>query len=154
MYLYYALRSNFGGWLLFILCNTQYIREEYYLYYAIRSILGGRCKRVLVYSMKNTNILLLVYQYVSFLGRSLDYFRTYVIPRRSDIRGGRFSIHRHYYSRSWRCGAWISSTTGTAAGITVVVPTVVIITTLRSAVLQVSFDDKIFLASLRNISCA
>ena len=55
---YYALRSIFGGWILFMLCTTQYFRGmdtiytmyydvvflggEYYLYYALRSIFGGR----------------------------------------------------------------------------------------------------------------
>ena len=55
-YLYYALPSIFGGWILYILCITQYIREadtiytmyyvEFsgggnYLYYALRSIFRG-----------------------------------------------------------------------------------------------------------------
>ena len=70
-YLYYALRSNFSGLILFILCTTQYIRgmmntillctaqyfrgvdtiytmpyavflvSEYYLYNTLRSIFGG-----------------------------------------------------------------------------------------------------------------
>ena len=56
-YLYYALRSIFGGWILFILCTTQYFRGVntiytmhyavfsgggYYLYYALRRIFGSR----------------------------------------------------------------------------------------------------------------
>ena len=69
-YLYYALQSIFGGWILFILCTKQYSREvdtiytmhygvfsegvhnlyyvlrsifegEYYLNYALQSIFGG-----------------------------------------------------------------------------------------------------------------
>ena len=68
--LYYALRSIFGGRILFILCITQYFREvdtiftmqyavfsgdEYYLYYALRSIFRGAD---IIYTM----------HYVVFLG--------------------------------------------------------------------------------------
>ena len=55
-YLYYALRTDFGEWMLFILCITQYVRGVdtiytmhyavfsgggYYLFYTLRSIFGG-----------------------------------------------------------------------------------------------------------------